>query len=378
MFRKTRASLSEQLAIEFIDTAKKLSERIADVLKPRAIHSVCLRISIYLYARADLELVRNDVLEGFRRELFEAFRSKVLSSIRAKQDQVTAIIDEEMERYGELFRNKDRGELFTNLHEYLYNLLTVAAQQSRPSLWRTGKDPIVLESIEQLIELRMVLGEIETNVIIPLEKRWSDTVITYLADVGDGLKGFGAVRVFFQRTDQWKTLPEQVTNAIAARLVKHEGAAFRELLHVVYTYGLIEKTLQPLSKEDGVRTNIVMGGFAEALGSIGEELVDQMLEDRIPEDTLKDTYVLCNEALRSAIVVEPNYFPAKLQLAKFHRALSDNEKAIKYWKSALVDLERLRSIERGEMTPFELSVSEDSQFEELKSTIEGAIAEAKE
>ena len=364
---KQDAPLNVKVIDAILDLADACSDAIKRHLKPKRKEPITLCFAIYIFSRLDLEVVRNALSDGLRQILLDTFFEGLERTYRGiSRGDLDGIMNEQLARYGEIYRTKSGGDSFTAMHDYLELVLRAASIQKKPTIWRKGTDPIVIIGFLQKLEDRGALVEIEKNIIIPEVK----VLLDFLT--GDEnkakrneIKGEATLKQFFRETPEWNVIPESVTNELALRLTDLQTEAVIDLQHAIITNDLIEKTLLPLCKE-WEDPKQVLHCFSDELYRLGSESADKLVHLKVEQnDQIKALYIQTNELLQSSIMLERGHFIAKIRLGYFFNSCGNAEEALRYMNEAIADIDRLKAKPEAERTLFE------SVFMDVPEELEG-------
>lgn len=250
MANRQAPPLQLRMVESILKTSRTCFDIIRPALNPKRPDPIIFCFAVYIFSRLDLEIVRVKLGDGLREILYDAFVDELVKTFRGiSKDALLPIVNEELDSLGNIYRTKSGGDAFVEMHNYLEVLLGAASIQKRPTLWRLGKDPLVLIGFDKVMVIRATLGEIEKTVIIPGVKLYLDVLAGKDTKEQSEIKGVEAVKKFFRDTKEWQVLPQSVTDKIAERFADQQGQAFIELEKVVMLNDLIETKFKPICDE---------------------------------------------------------------------------------------------------------------------------------
>ena len=158
---------------------------------------------------------------------------------------------------------------------------------------------------------------------------------------------------YFRQTRPWKKLPVDVTRALARRLAASDASVVEEFLRESVGNNLVRKHFIHLCKSpsDGDLTLML---FAQTMYNYGSRYLQAALAQ--PDSRSQDFAAVAQHgmsSLRSAIAIEPAYFPAKYALAMFHRLTSDYDEALSLCAAGIGDIDRIGTSADDHLSFFE-------------------------
>jgi len=152
-------------------TALMCSADLNKILKPKSNKMILFEIIVYIVFRLDLAMVKNHLNDMYRTELLKIIGHKIGDYFYdlVKDVEIHEAINGRMNQYARIMRTSSSQNILEGLHELLTQLLFHAAQSECLFNWRKGSDPLHLTGITEDIALKILLGDIEVNNIIPLE-----------------------------------------------------------------------------------------------------------------------------------------------------------------------------------------------------------------
>ncbi len=381
MNSKREVPLQVQVVEAIFLLSKKCFEVSRECLKPKKPEPIVLCFAVYIFSRLDMEVVHEHLTEGLRSILYDEFLDRLFKAFRAvPQDTLRSIMNEQMDRYGEIYRTKSGDETFQALHNYLEMLLEAAALEKKPTLWRMGKDAVVIADIRRVLALRGALAAIEKEIVIPKVKDLFDALVGQTPKPKPSeIRGVPAIKIFFRETKEWQVLPEAVTDALAEKLEDQKGEALIELLHVSYTYDLIETIFKPICEKSSDIRQVIFS-IGSDLYRLGKESYDELMNTDGPaksKERVRELYVKLNELWRTAIVIDPTNFLVKMHYGYFFNMFGQVDDAIHQWNTALSDIETMRKKAVAERSVFEDMLMEGDDAESLHTQMLTAIEEVK-